>query len=168
MRLTVLAAVVGLFATLVAPAAGAQSGQEESGTAYANLPSPNGPDNDCFQGYGRRVYVISQGTVNHVLGSMFEVDEATWGGKFKLEGKGITGNEDLDLYFYSFLGDVVQDPSLNSPTIIGEFTDRGAGGETGVVPVTSTHAFVCLLPTTGAAAQWTYEATPPKKKKKGK
>jgi hypothetical protein len=158
-----------LTATLVAaPAAQAHNagatGQQESGTVVTNAPSPNGPD-DCFQGYPRRAYVISQGVVNGPLGGVFAVDKSTWGGKFalKVDG-GLAGTEDLDLFYYSDMGDFMSDPSLNSPVIVGTYAKRKAGGEAGVVPKTSTYALVCLLPTTGALAQWSYKAAPPAKK----
>jgi hypothetical protein len=100
---------------------------------------------------------------------MFEVDKATWGGKFKLEVTGGgAGTEDLDVTFYADPGHVdPADPAQQAGIAeSGAYLTREAGGEAGLVPQTSTVALVCLAVGSGYNAEWAYTATPPTKKKK--
>ncbi|MGI8407514.1 MAG: hypothetical protein ACR2L3_03290 [Actinomycetota bacterium] len=100
---------------------------------------------------------------------MYEIDKNTWGGKFKLEVvSGASGTEDLDITFYADPGKVdPTDPAMQAGIVeSGSYLTREAGGEVGTVPPTATVALVCLGIGTGANAEWTYTALPPKKKKK--
>jgi len=165
-RKLILSALTTLL--LMAPVADAKvpaGPQKESGTVLFPTPHPQDP-NTCFQGIGRRISMISQGTVSGPFGAIFDVDKATWGGKFKLSVTGgATAQEDVDLYlFKDFGGAPPEDPLYNSPTILATYQEREAGGEVGVIPAGSTKAIVCLF--NGFAADFEYTAAPPKKKSK--
>jgi hypothetical protein len=99
---------------------------------------------------------------------MIEIDKATWNGKFKLEVTGgMAGTEDLDVTFYVDPGHIdPTDPAMQGGIVeSSSYLTREAGGETGIVPESSTLALVCLAITTGANAEFDYTAVPPKKKK---
>jgi hypothetical protein len=138
--------------------------QEVSGTNVFPVPHPQDPT-ICFQGVARRAYLISQGNYNDTFGTVFEVDKATWGGKFKLElTDGATGTEDMDIYFFSDIGTLgPDDPGMLTVAQSGVYQERKAGGEVGLVPPTSTFGITCLHD--GFNASFTYTATPAKKKK---
>ena len=165
---TVLAlTLVAALAPLGAQAAPAP--QEETGTVLLPGPGPNGETTGgCWTGWGRRFWIFSQGTSAGPMGHMIKIDKATWGGKFKLEvTSGGAGTEDLDMTFYANPGTL--DPA--DPAMQGGIQESGAyltrepGGEDGTVPPTATLALVCLGIGTGYNAEFTYTATPPKKKK---
>ena len=145
-------------------------GQEASGTVLLPGPGPNGETTGgCWTGHARRAWILSQGTTAGPFGSMVEIDKATWGGKFKLEvAGGLQGTEDLDLTFYADPGKLdPTDPAMQAGIVESSaYLTREAGGEAGMVPPTATVALVCLAIGSGANADWTYTATPPKKKKK--
>lgn len=162
-----------LLAALVALPLAAQAAapaQEETGTVVLPGPGPNGETTGgCWTGHARRAWIFSGGTTGGPMGSMFEIDESTWGGKFKLEVLGgFAGTEDLDITFYADPGKPdPNDPAQQGGIVeTGSYLTREAGGETGLVPPTTTVALVCLGTGTGANADWSYTATPPKKKKK--
>ena len=146
--------------------AGAAAGpQEETGTIILPAPDPQTGAATCFQGIPRRINMASQGTVSGPFGVIFDVDKATWNGKFKLEvATGPTGQEDLDIYFFLNFGPgIPEDPSMNSPSIIGEFNTTAVGGEKGSIPAQSTKAIVCMKG--GVIADFSYVGTLAKKKK---
>jgi hypothetical protein len=162
--------VVVLAVVLLLPGAGAGAdpaaySQEESGTVIGPTPHPQAPE-ICFQGVGRRIYLFSQGAyTGPVFGSIFDIDEKTWNGRFKLD---ITshraGNEDLDIYFFKDFGPwIPEDPIANSPTILAVYEERNTEGEQGIVPKEATKAMVCLW--SGIQADYDYEAKPPSRKK---
>lgn len=159
----VVTGMVACFALSPVAEARVQGAQEESGMVILPTPHPQDP-NVCFQGVGRRINMATQGAVSGPFGAIFDIDEATWGGKFKLTGSGATGTEDVDLYFFGTFGDIAADPTMNSPTIFATYQERNTEGEVGTVPPESTKAIVCLY--TGLAVNWEYSASPPKKKKK--
>jgi hypothetical protein len=100
---------------------------------------------------------------------MFEIDKATWNGKFKLDvTSGGMGTEDLDITYYSDPGHIdPNDPAQQAGIVeTGAYLTRQPGGEEGIVPTTATVALVCLGTGTGFNAGWSYTATPPPKKKK--
>ncbi len=147
--------------------AGAAAGpQEVSGTIILPIPDPQAGAASCFQGVPRRINMASQGLVSGPFGVIFDIDKATWGGKFKLTvASGPLGTEDLDIYFFMNFGPgIPEDPSMNAPAIIGTYNTTAVGGETGVVTPTSTKAIVCMKD--GVVADFEYVATPPKKKKR--
>jgi hypothetical protein len=163
----VAALTAGLLAASLAPAGGAplKPVQEEAGTVVLPTPHPQDPQG-CFQGVARRINMVTQGLyTGPVTGAIFDIDEASWNGKFKLtRTTGEAGSEDIDIFFFQTFGDITQDPAMNSPVILAEFRERNTEGEAGVVPPTSTKAIVCLW--SGVAADWEYIAHAPKKGKK--
>lgn len=167
-----LALVATIFAALspLAAQAGVAGPQKEEGKVLLPGPGPNGETTGgCWTGWPRRVWIASGGATAGPLGHMFEVDKATWNGNFKLEvASGAMGSEDLDITFYAKPGapatvDPAQQEGIQET---GSYLTREAGGEVGTVPPGTTVALVCLGIGTGANADLTYTATPPKKKKK--
>ncbi|MDQ3952204.1 MAG: hypothetical protein M3279_04470 [Actinomycetota bacterium] len=156
------------ISVLAAPVAGARgvAPQEESGTVVLPAPSPNGGEG-CWQGFARRFWIVSSGSTGGPMGSVFDVDESTWNGKFKLEVTGgAAGSEDLDVHFFMNTGSLdPTDPAMQNVAQSSSYQTAAAGGEKGTVPEAATAAIICLRPGTGANAGWTYVATPPKKKK---
>ncbi len=170
-RLIMLALVTALLAPLYpANAGGRVAPQSEEGAVLLAGPGPNGETTGgCWTGWARRFWIVSGGASAGPFGSIFEIDKATWNGKFKLEvTSGVAGTEDLDITFYADPGHVdPTDPAMQAGIVeAGAYLTRAAGGEEGTVPQTATLALVCLGIGTGANAEWTYEATPPAKKKK--
>jgi hypothetical protein len=100
---------------------------------------------------------------------MFAIDKKTWDGRFKLAVTGgMAGTEDLDITYYVDPGPLdPADPAMQGGIVeSSSYLTRQAGGEAGTVPRKATVALVCLAIGTGANAEWSYSATPPKKKKK--
>jgi hypothetical protein len=169
-RVITLALAATLVAALspLAAKAGAPP-QEEQGTVLLPGPGPNGETTGgCWTGWARRFWIFSGGATAGPFGSMFEIDKTTWDGKFKLEvtGGGM-GTEDLDLTFYIDPGHVdPADPAQQGGIIeSSSYLTRKAGGEAGTVPRDSTVVLICLAVGSGYNAEWSYTATPPKKKK---
>lgn len=165
--LFLMATVVAALAPLGAHAAAGP--QEVEGTVLGPAPGPNGETTGgCWTGWARRFYIFTGGAVKETpFGSMFEIDKATWNGKFKLEVvSGGTGQEDLDMTFYADPGKPdPSDPAQQGGIVeTGTYLTRKAGGETGTVPITTTVALVCLDLDSGYNAAFKYTATPPKKK----
>ena len=165
---------LALLATMAAPlyVGGAQAApgpQKVDGSVTLPGPGPNGAVTEgCWTGWGRRFWILSQGTTAGPMGYMIEIDKSTWGGKFKLEmTAGGTGTEDLDMTFYANPGQIdPTDPAMqNGIQEAGAYLTRQPGGEDGMVPPTATLALVCLGTGTGYNAEFTYTATPPKKKR---
>jgi hypothetical protein len=172
-RSLILVLAVLLIAAL-APASGARSAaaQEESGTVLLPGPGPNGETTGgCWTGHARRAWIFSGGATGGPMGSMFEIDESTWKGKFELEvAGGLSGSEDLDLTFYVDPGkldptDPAQQSGIAQSTA---YLTREPGGEAGTVPEGATVALICLAIGSGANAEWEYTAKPPVKKKSKK
>ena len=162
---------LGLVAgALLAPAsAGKAKPQVVEGSVA--LPAPYTDDSGCYAGLHRRLMVVTSeaAPANGLIGYSFDIDKATWGGKFKLEATGGQGDVDLDIYFYSAFGtaeQVATDPlNAGAPATI-QFNTRAPGGEEGVVPATFTKVIVCMYgggQGGGAGATFTYTATPKKK-----
>jgi hypothetical protein len=168
--LVLVSALVAALSPLSAQALDAAPPQEEAGSVLLPGPGPNGETTGgCWTGWARRAWIVSGGATAGPFGSMFEIDKATWDGKFKLEvAGGASGTEDLDVTFYADPGPVdPADPAMQGGIIeTGAYLSREAGGEAGTVPRTSTVALVCLAIGSGANAEWTYTAAPPAKKKK--
>lgn len=157
--------LVGLMAAILAvtPLASARElpAQEESGTVLFPTPHPQDPT-ICFQGIGRRINMATAGVVSGPFGEIFDIDKATWGGKFKLTTtSALSGSADLDIYFFADFGDPVDDPSMNSPIILNQYQKRNDKGEVGIVPPQSTKAIACLFE--GFGASFDYKASPKKK-----
>ena len=169
-RTFALALVAILFAALAPVGAHARAvgPQKEEGNVLLAGPGPNGETTGgCWTGWSRRAWIFSGGATAGPFGSMFEIDKSTWGGKFKLEVTGgAMGSEDLDMTFYADPGKIdPADPAMQGGIIeTGSYLSREAGGEVGTVPPTSTVVLICLGIGTGANADYSYTATPPKKK----
>jgi hypothetical protein len=172
-KLIVLALAATVVASLAPAAATARpmvAPQEETGTVLLPGPGPNGGTGDgCWTGWARRFWIFSGGATSGPLGSMFEIDPATWNGKFKLEVvSGGMGTEDLDMTFYIDPGKVdPTDPAQQGGIIeSSSYLSREPGGEEGIVPQDTTVVLICLGTGTGYNAEWSYVASPPAKKKK--
>ena len=170
-RMIVLALVATLVAAVSPLSAQAGAGsQKETGTVLLPGPGPNGEvTGGCWAGHGRRAWIFSGGATGGPFASVFKIDKTTWNGKFKLDVTGgVAGTEDLDITFFVDPGKVdPADPAQQAGVIEGgSYLTRQAGGEVGTVPKGSTVALICLGIGTGANAEWSYTATPPKKKKK--
>ena len=168
--LALAATIVASLAPLGAHARPAPAPQEETGTVLLPGPGPNGPIVEgCWTGHARRAWIFSGGATAGPFGSMFEIDPATWNGKFKLDVvSGGAGTEDLDMTFYIDPGKVdPTDPAQQSGIVeSSSYLTRKAGGEEGIVPAETTVVLICLSVGTGYNAEWSYVATPPAKKKK--
>lgn len=172
-RLIILALATSLLAQLAPASAVAPAPpQEEEGNVLLPGPGPNGETTGgCWTGWPRRFWIFSGGATAGPFGSMFEIDETTWNGKFELEvTAGGAGTEDLDITFYADPGEIDPgDPAQQGGIAeTGSYLSRKEGGETGTVPETSTLALICLGVGTGYDADWSYVAKPPKKSKKKK
>jgi hypothetical protein len=162
----IAAALLGASLVVGAPMADATEvgGQRESGQVIGATPHPQDPS-VCFQGVARRINMITQGVYNGpIFGAIFDVDKATWGGKFKLAiTDSATGTEDVDLYLFKDFGPwVPDDPIANSPTILATYQERNTKGEVGKIPAQTTKAIVCLW--SGVEVSWDYKASPKKRK----
>ncbi len=135
-----------MAASMLAPAsAGKPKKQTVEGSVVAPLPYTD--DSGCYAGIHRRMAILSQEQVNGVGGYHFDVDTATYGGKFKLEPTGGLGDVDLDIYFYQKFGtaeDVAGDPLNAGSPVTVSFNTREPGGEVGTVPVDVTKVIVCM------------------------
>ena len=171
MRRALTLALVAMIVATVAPlsAQANLAGQEETGNVLLPGPGPNGETTGgCWTGWPRRFWIFSAGATAGPFGSMFEVDKATWNGKFKLEvASGGAGTEDLDLTYYADPGKLdPTDPAQQAGIVeSSSYLTRKAGGEAGTVPPNATVALVCLAIGSGFNAEWSYKATPAKKKK---
>lgn len=165
--LVLVATLVAALSPVAAQAGGAS--QKEEGAVLLPGPGPNGETTGgCWTGWARRFWIFSGGATAGPLGSMFEIDKATWDGKFKLAVTGGgAGTEDLDLTYYSDPGHIdPTDPAQQSGILeSGSYLTREAGGEAGTVPRGSTVALVCLAVGSGYNAEWSYTAAAPAKKK---
>ena len=173
MKKALTVALAGLIAaSLFAPAsAGAAKKQEVEGTVVAPLPYTD--DSGCYAGIHRRMAIVTQEMVNGVGGYHFDVDPATYNGKFKLDvTASAAGDADLDIYFYQKFGtveDVAGDPLNAGSPITVQFNTREPGGEAGIVPPDTTKVIVCMYggqQGAAAGASFAYEAVAPVKKKK--
>ena len=172
MKRTITLMMVATLVAALSPMA-ARAGkatQETEGSVLLPGPGPNGETTGgCWTGWGRRAWIFSQGTTAGPFASMFEIDKATWDGKFKLEVTGgASGTEDLDITYYVDPGKIdPTDPAQQSGIIESSaYLTREAGGEAGIVPRGSTLALVCLAIGTGFNAEFAYTATAPARKKK--
>ena len=111
----------------------------------------------CYSGAHRRASVLTGEQVNGVVGYSFDVDRATIGKPFVLEVTGGQGDVDLDITFYTEFGTTEQALDRTHAPTNYSFEERGAGGESGVIPKGEwTKAIVCMH--TGADATFDYTA----------
>lgn len=151
---SILAVVAGPAAAPAAP----RPIQTETGSVA--LPARYPPD-PTYATWFKPARDLYNNTGRHgQLGYVFEIDRRTWGGAFDLSVTGgATGDEDIDITFYS---DLAPEPG-GTAVSPGASTRRGPGGERGVVPTSATHAIVSLF--YGADALFTYNAFAPTPRK---
>lgn len=104
----------------------------------ATLPHICDPDLGCHSGPEHDYH---QG----IMGWIFEVDPDTYGTTFTIDNVAdLTGEADVDIFFYYSLGSTVWGEELPStpPDGEGEFTTREIGGETGTVPHNVTYGII--------------------------
>ena len=166
-----LALATLLAASLLTPASAAPKKQTVEGTIAAPARHPDG----CYSGLSRHLWSLFGEASNGVIGWTFDVDKATWKGKFKLEATGGVGTVDLDLTYY--LGEfATTEEWINNPapaaTAVAEYETHEGPGEAGTVPEGAVKAIVCVFAGEGgqgsAGVPFTYEAMAPVKKKKKK
>ena len=106
------------------------------------VPQPGGALANCNYRPQRTALGLSGGAFpNGVLGYTFDVDPKTAGQPFELKVTGGTGDVDLDIVFYSDMGDPT-DPQT-APLNQG-YETVGPGGEKGTIPAGFPLAFVCM------------------------
>lgn len=156
-------------ASLMAPAQARQAKQEVTGTIALPAPFVAGDVNSCYSGLHRRTAVITQEQVNGIVGYHFDIDPATWGGKFTLEVTDGQGDIDFDITFYTEFGTPEQAADTAYAPVNVSYEEREPGGEVGTVPPEMNKAIVCMWAGEshqGFGGTFAYTATPPKKKKK--
>lgn len=159
-----------IAASLLAPATAAPKKQTVEGTIVAPARHPDG----CYTGLSRHLWSLFGDASNGVVGWTFDVDKATWKGKFKLEATGGVGTVDLDLTYY--LGEFAtpEDWTNGVPAApaVSEYETHEGPGEAGTVPEGAVKAIVCVFAGESgegsAGVPFIYEATAPVKKKKKK
>ena len=171
--ITSIAAFGLLAGSLLVPASvGKAQPQVVEGSIALPAPFAQGTFAGCWGGATRRTTTIGQGQPNGVVGYVFDVDKATWGGKFVLEATGGEGTVDLDLFMYSHYPAVEEtetDPVNGGTPVSVDFQTRAEGGEDGLVPPGTVKAIVCMYAGPehqGFNSTFKYTATPPVKKKK--
>lgn len=108
---------------------------------------PTGAVGRCVSGNHRRLVLLNV-PAQGVVGFDFDVDKATWNGKFVLE---VDGDQDLDIIFYTDFGD------LQAAGETVAYEEDGSGGESGTIPSNMTKAIVCMF--SGLNAAFTYTGT---------
>jgi hypothetical protein len=169
----IVAALSALLVASLLPAASAGKAKPQVVEGSIILPAvfAQGQFDGCWGGATRRT--TGAGTPNGVTGYLFDVDPATWGGKFKLEPTGGEGTVDLDIFLYLHMPASVEEqseePVAGGTPVSVDYTTREAGGETGTIPADTVKGIVCMYggpEYQGFDASFTYTGTPPKKKKK--
>jgi opacity protein-like surface antigen len=171
-----LAVAVGaiMAASMLAPAGAKPKPKSQTQEGAITLPGvfAQGQFSGCWAGATRRITQTAAGQGNGVAGYRFAVDEATWGGKFKLEPTGGEGTVDLDIFMYTVMppAEAVADDPVNGGTPVSvDYTTREEGGETGLIPEGTTDAIVCMYggpEYVGFNSTFEYVGTAPTKKKK--
>lgn len=170
--LTVALAAISVAALLQPASAGKAKPQVVEGTILLPAPFAQGQFDGCWGGATRRTTQPAGGEPNGVVGYVFDIDPATWNGKFKLEPTGGEGTVDLDLFLYiHYPGpeEIPDDPVNGGTPVSVDYQTREAGGEAGIIPENTVKGIVCMYAGPeyqGFNATFTYTGTPPKKKKK--
>lgn len=163
-RTTVLTALAVAVPLGVLPASGAESStptgvtkQTVNGTIAVPSRFPDtasGSADRGWPGLARRLWVAASPT-NGTIAWVFDVDPATYGGAFEIGGvTDRTGAADLDVFFYTEMGDAAgQTPGVT----VGEYANPGPGGEKGFVPQGARKAIVYTG--NGVGVSFTYTAT---------
>lgn len=173
MKKTLILALAALIAaSVLAPAASA--GKQKKQTVEGVIAAPARHPDGCYTGLSRHLWSLFGEASNGVLGWTFDVEKATWKGKFTLEPTGGVGSVDLDITYY--LGDFatreewLNDPLPSAPPV-SEYEEHDEAGEAGTVPDGAVKAVVCIYASEAGASAgvpFIYEATAPVKKKKKK
>ena len=145
-KMTALLTVALLLTSAFVGAASAGKKKKKAVTQHVEgsivLPQPGGALANCNYRPQRSAMSLGGGTFpNGVLGYTFDVDPKTAGQPFELEVTGGEGDVDLDIVFYTDLGDPA-DPTT-APANTG-FETVGPGGEKGTIPAGFPIAFVCM------------------------
>ncbi len=147
----------------LAGASGASPGvrhhQDVRGSVAVRAPFPDAysqSTSECYAGLHRRLAFFGGAAANGVFGFHFNVDPKTRGKRFRLRVTGGVRPVDLDIAFYSSLGDAEEatDPTRSPGSVV--FARRGPGGEAGLVPLKVRKAIVCMWD--GAGATFRYRA----------
>lgn len=144
---TILAALVAATLTSSLRAAPAP-GQRVDGSIRLALPHPVYEDGCLGFGAQYQIAWLQRPEVNGVVGFQFELDERTWGKRYRLVPSDDTA--DLDIAFF---------PRFQPLVVTEDYVDdatRGPGGETGIVPSGMTVALVCLY--SGSEVSFRYTA----------
>ena len=136
-----LAAIVALgLSALPASATSVAEVQTVAGSVAA--PTRFTDVNGGFPGLGRRLWLAAPQT-NGVVSYIFDVSKESWGGSFQVKDVvDATNAGDLDIYFYSDMGNIpfaAQTGPISCTT--AEYA-AGGRGETGFIPPGSTRALV--------------------------
>jgi plastocyanin len=162
-RATVLAALACALPLGVLPATADSSAtpsgtEKQKTTGTIALPTrfpdtANGNADRGWPGLARRVWAGASQS-NGVIARIIDVDPATWGGKFVVDGvTDATGAADLDVYFYSEMGDL----GAGTPGVVtAQYATVAKGGETGFVAPGSRRAIV--FTSNGVNSSFTYTA----------
>ena len=124
------------------------SGQRVEGSIKLAMAHPVYADGCIGLGAQYQIAWLHQPALNGFVGYQFEIDERTWGKRFKLEP--LDEMADLDIAFFPrfFPGFVTED--------YVDYGSRRRGGESGIVPEGMHEAIVCLH--TGADVEFVYRA----------
>lgn len=152
-------AVSGMLVLSLLPGASSAAPKQQTVEGDIAMMAPFYGDTfaSCYSGLHRRTAILTQGNNNGIVGYHFDVDPATIGKPFVLEVTGGQGGVDLDITFYTEFGTPEQAADVNYAPANYSFEERGAGGESGVIPKGEwAKAIVCMH--TGAGASFTYTA----------
>lgn len=143
---------------LPAAGAGAHEGAETQGEAGEILLPTRFPDTGNLNadagwpGLVRRVYDLGGGYTDGIIGHVFDIDPATLGGHFDLQLRDdLTGMADLDIYFYTEMGDAA---GSITPVVTAQYNTAGHGGEAGAIPPEARKGIVFMR--IGVDATFTY------------
>ncbi|MFN2527040.1 MAG: hypothetical protein ABR505_12400 [Actinomycetota bacterium] len=138
---------------LATPVVGQPRGKRQvvEGAITFMAPAPPQPQS-CFPGITRNLTILTGDQFNGVFGYVFDVDRRTWGKGFRVEPTSAALQADLDMSFYTELGQPY--PAAAPETVVYE--TRAPGGEAGEVPEKMTKAIVCMY--TGHDAEFKYTA----------
>jgi len=158
MRKTSALLVAMAIAALVPAGAHAAGNQVVKGSIVSPTRFTDGTSG--WPGVGRRVHITAGEPANGLVAYVFAIDVATQGGIFDLGSvKDATGAADLDICFYSDLGDdIVGD---RAPAIAeggDQVSHVGPGGESGQIPIDATYAIV--FTPNGVNSTFTYTGEP--------
>lgn len=165
MRKLLIVAILAALATAVVPAR-AEGEQPIQGSILLPTRYPNTDNGDAegpFPGAGRRLYIaaMKDDAANGQIASIIKIDPSLIGGTFWVGAiEDMTGEADLDVYFYIDLGDDVYGETPPDAPDEPEYTfdTRAPGGEAGLIPEYATYAIV--VTPNGIDTTFTWTAAP--------